>query len=120
MLLLAGDNMQMPPPGGTEWVDALVAHVRGDPGTVDEAGRPQSTLGKGLALLRMARRTVLWRIMRAKGDEAFAEAQQRMRKLVRHPARSPSPPASHDMRPRWCASVEPRSPPDRVLSPTES
>ncbi|KOO26568.1 hypothetical protein Ctob_001207 [Chrysochromulina tobinii] len=81
IVVLAGDNMQKAPPGGTEWFLSLIEHAAGAPDIVDAAAKEQSTLGKGLLALGAANRTVLWRIMRAKDDAQFAEAQRAMRRL---------------------------------------
>ena len=75
-LLLAGDNFQKPPPASKGWYRALVETACTN--TVAEG--PHSAAGRGLSLLKAARRVVLARMMRAKGDAPFVDAQVHMRR----------------------------------------
>ncbi len=79
-LLLAGDNMQKPPPSQQPWYKRLVE------GRLQPA---ESSSFRGMSLLKSARRFTLRTIMRSADDEEFSNAQKAMRDPeVAHPVTS--------------------------------
>ena len=82
-LLLVGDHHQLPAIKATPWYRSLVEDA--NPGGRSmyngaDAPVPGSPSQMGLRLLETARRWTLTRLMRAAGDDAFIDAQKRMRR----------------------------------------
>lgn len=77
-LLLLGDNKQKPPPGGLPWYKALVKRAQ-NRGAIDGQG-PSAAATAGLDRLADAPLVELFRMMRAKDDPEFADAQRYMRR----------------------------------------
>lgn len=77
-LMLAGDNHQKPPPGGTPWYRVLVEQAVGEgENLLARAGDDAQKMG--LLLLKSARLVLLRKLMRARTDEKFIRHQQQMR-----------------------------------------
>ena len=76
-LLLVGDHHQLPAIKATPWYRSLVENA--NPGGA-AAPVPDSPSQIGLRLLQTKRRVTLTRLMRAAGDDAFIDAQKRMRR----------------------------------------
>ena len=77
---VAGDNFQKPPPASKGWYRELVETACINSAQASLADGPFSAAGRGLSMLKAARRVVLTRLMRAEGDKPFIEAQQHVRR----------------------------------------
>jgi len=78
-LLLVGDHHQLPVIKATPWYSSLVEDA--NPGGT-ATPLPNSANQIGLRVLESARRVTLTRLMRAAGDDAFVDAQKRMRRTA--------------------------------------
>jgi len=78
LLLLAGDFTQKPPPNAISLAETLIATDVTHSNPESRAIEPVSNRAKGLEHFRMARRTVLAKLMRAE-DVTFQEEQKQLR-----------------------------------------